>query len=218
MNKEGNKSYNSFCAYLLILFVILCQIFRYKTIYLEPNHILESSISNIIYPFTFLFIIIIHKKSDFKNTHKVVINTTLLFILFMLFITLINNITSSAGSIKFDIALKQLFTPYNHIIHGYIYYYPDILNIIIFALLFYFSHTIILILYEAIEFYTNKIITFFLSMFIPYTLDTLCYTAIIDIFKQIDFNKLILDLTSNFVIVIIFTILITLIYSSKKVS
>ena len=132
--------------------------------------------------------------------------------------TISNNITATKDTITINLALKQLFTPQYHIISNYTLYYPDILNIIVFTLLFYFSHTIFLILYEAIEPYTNKVITFFLSMFIPYTLDILCFTTIIDVFKKVEFNDLILHLTSNFVIVIVSTILITLIYSAKKES
>ena len=217
MNKKGNNNY-SFCLYLLLLFIILCQLFRYKIIYLEPNHILESSISNILYPFTFLFTVLLFKKLDFKNSHRIIIKTAFFYLLFVLFLTLITNITANSNSIKLDVLLKQLFTPNNIVINKHIYYYPDILNIIIFSLLFYFSHTVFLILYEAISIYTNKFITFFLSMFIPYTLDTLCYTSITEIFKQVDFNTLILHLTSNFVIVITFTILTTILYCSKKVS
>ena len=217
MNKKGNNN-NTFSICLLVLFVIICQIFRYKTIYIEPNQILETSISNILYPFTFLLIILINKKIEFKETHKIIINTSFIYIIFMILMTINNNITATKDTITINIALKQLFTPHYHIISNYALYYPDILNIIVFSLLFYFSHTIILILYEAIEPYTNKAITFFLSMFIPYTLDILCYTTIIDVFKKVEFSDLILHLTSNFVIVIISTILITLIYCAKKES
>ena len=215
MNKKGNNT-NIFLTCLLVIITIICQIFRYKSIYIEPNHVLISSISNIMYPITFLLIILLSKKTSFKQTHKTIINTTIIFLIFMFLLTILNNITSVKDSLTIDIALKEIFTPYKHIINGYTLYYPDILNIIVYTLLFYFSHTIILILYEAMEPYTNKYITFFLSMFIPYTLDTLCYTTIIDVFKEIEFNKMILHLTSNFVLVIVFTILMTLIYGIRK--
>ena len=66
--------------------------------------------------------------------------------------------------------------------------------------------------------YTKKFIAFSLSMFIPLTLDTICYTTINDTFGNIDFEQMILHLTSNFVIVIFSTILVSLFYSIKKVS
>ena len=64
--------------------------------------------------------------------------------------------------------------------------------------------------------YTKKFIAFSLSMFIPYTLDTLCYISINNVFNEIEFNKMIINLTSNFVIVIISTIIVSAIYSIQK--
>ena len=65
MNKKG-KNTNSFITYLLITFIMICGIFRYKTIFIESNNVLEVSLSNLLYPFTFLFIILICKKTNFK--------------------------------------------------------------------------------------------------------------------------------------------------------
>ena len=68
--------------------------------------------------------------------------------------------------------------------------------------------------------FTYKFVAFSLSMFIPYALDTICYTTIISTLDNITFNKLITNLTSNFVLVVLFTIFITFIntmYSRKKV-
>ena len=217
MNKKGNNN-GIFLTIILTFFIVLCHIFRTKNIYLEPNHILEASISCIIYPFTFLFTLLINKKIGFNSTHKTIIKSSLLFLLFVILITLLNNITSTKDTIQFDIILKQLFTPNTFIIKNHIFYYPDILSIIVFTLLFYFSHTILVVLYEAMEPFTYSIIAYFLAMFIPYTLDTLCYVTIMDVFKEVEFNKIILHLTSNFVLVIIFTILLTLIFKSKKVN
>ena len=61
MNKKG-KNTNTFITYLLITFIMICGIFRYKTIFIESNNVLEVSLSNLLYPFTFLFIILICKK------------------------------------------------------------------------------------------------------------------------------------------------------------
>ena len=72
--------------------------------------------------------------------------------------------------------------------------------------MFYFSHILIIILYEAMEPFTKKFVAFSLAMFIPYALDTICYTTIVSTIELIDFNKLIINLTSNFVIVIIYNI------------
>ncbi len=215
MNKKGTNT-NTFITYLLIIFIIICGLFRYKTIYIEPNNVLEVSISNILYPFTFLLIILLNKKTSFKETHKVVIKTSIIFLIFMLLVSIFNSIPGNYYSREIDLALKEVLTPNYFIINKTLIYYPDLLNIISFTLLYYFSHTLILILYEAMEPYTKKFIAYALSMFIPFTLDTLCYISINDVFKEIEFNKMITNLTSNFVIVIIFTIITTIIYSIKK--
>ena len=217
MNKKGNNT-NTFITYLLIAFVIICGIFRYKTIYIEPNNVLEISISNLLYPFTFLFIILINKKTNFKETHKTIIKTTLIFLLFNFIISILNSIPGNYYSREIDLALKQTLTPNYFIINNQPIYYPNLLNLISFSLLFYFSHTLILILYEAMEPYAKKFIAFSLAMFIPYALDILCYTTINDVFKQIEFNQMITNLTSNFVIVIIFTVIITILFSIFKKS
>lgn len=219
MNKKGNNNYNTntFITYLIILLVIVCQIFRYKSIFIEPNHVLEVSISSIVYPFTFLLILLLNNKTNFKETHKSILKITGIFLIFMLIATILNIIPTSSSTREIDTALKNVLTPNYMLIKGHIIYYPDLLNVITFSLLFYFSHTIILILYEAMIPYTKKFIAYALSMFIPFTLDTLCYIAINDVFKEIEFNKIIVDLTSNFVIVIVFTIILTIFYSLKKI-
>ena len=215
MNKKGQNT-NTFITYLLIVFIIICSIFRYKTIYIEPNNVLEVSLSNLLYPFTFLFIILISKKTNFKETHKVIIKTAIIFLLFNLIVSIFNSIPGNYYSREIDLALKQSLTPNYFIINNQPIYYPNIMNLISFTLLYYFSHTLILILYEAMEPYTKKFVAFSLAMFIPFALDTLCFVTINDVFKEIEFNKMITDLTSNFVIVIIFTIITTIIFTIKS--
>ena len=211
MNKEGNN--NAFVNYIFIISIILCQIFRYKMFYIEPNHILETNITNIIYPFTFILILLYRNKTSFKEAHYGIIKTCFIFMVFMLAVSLLNIIPSSSSSMNTDMALKQIFTPNSFTLNKYMFYYPSIINILSYTLLFYFSHTIMIILYEAMEPYTNKFINCALSMFIPLTLDTLCFTTINDVFNEIEFNTMILHLTSNFVIVIISTLLLSFIYT-----
>ena len=212
MNKKGKNS-NTIITYLLLLFIIVCQIFRYKNIYIESNNVLEVSISNLLYPFTFLFIIWIKNKTNFKEAHNTIIKTSIIFLIFILLLSILNTIPSNFTSLDMDIALKKVFTTNYFTIGTKDFYYVDIINTLSFTLLYYFSHTIILILYEAMEPYTYKFIAYALSMFIPYALDTLCYVTINDSFKEIGFNNLITHLTSNFVIVITSTILVTLLFS-----
>ena len=116
---------------------------------------------------------------------------------------------------EIDAALKQILTPNYFLLNNTAIYYPNILSLVSFTLLYYFSHTLILILYEAMEPYTKKFIAFSLAMFIPYTLDILCYVTINDAFNLIKFDKMITNLTSNFILVIIFTIIITIIFTIK---
>ena len=76
-NKNGNKD-NSLLKYLLITFIIICSVFKYKNIYIDPNNVLEVSISNLLYPFTFLIIMFIYNKSNFREAHKTIINTSII--------------------------------------------------------------------------------------------------------------------------------------------
>lgn len=214
MNKKGSYT-NTFITYLLITFIIICGLYRYKIIYIEPNNVLSVSLSNLLYPFTFLFIMLINKKTNFKETHKVIIKTAIIFLIFNLIVSLLNNIPGNYYSRNIDLALKQILTPNHFLINNQPIYYPNLISIISFSLLYYFSHTLIVILYEAMEPYTKKFVAFSLSMFIPYALDTLCYVTINDTFNLIEFNNMIGNLTSNFVIVIIFTLITSLIFSIK---
>ena len=84
MNKKGNKK-DTIIKYLLLTFIIICSIFRYKTIYLDSGNVLEASLSNFLYPFTFLFIIMIYKTENFSNAHKTILKTSLIFIIFMMY-------------------------------------------------------------------------------------------------------------------------------------
>ena len=211
MNKKG-INVNMLLNYLLLTFIMVCSIFRYKTIYLESSNILEVSLSNFLYPFTFLFIILIYKNQNFKEAHKTIIKTAITFILFLVLISILNTIPGNYYATETDLALKQVLTPNYFVVNDLLIYYPNILNVLSFTLLYYFSHVLVLILYEAIEPYAFKTLAFALAMFIPFTLDTIVFTAINDMAMNVEINKLVIDLTSNFVIVIIFTIITSLLF------
>ena len=210
---KNKKEANNILKYLLLTIIIICSIFRYKTLFIEPNNVLEVSISNLLYPFSYLLTILILKKSNFKETHKTIVNVAIMFLIFTLLISLMNTIPGNYYSREVDLTLKKLLTPTYFLIKGVPIYIPNLFNILSYTILFYFSHILVVILYEAMEPYTKKFIAFSLAMFIPYALDTICYTTIVSTVELIELNKLIINLTSNFVIVIIYTILITIIYS-----
>lgn len=214
--KEKKENNNSLLNYLLITFIIICTIFRYKNIYIDPNNVLEVSISNLLYPFTYLIIMFICNKSNFRNAHKTVIKTSIIFIIFMIVVSILNSIPANYYTSDIDTSLKEILTPDYFLINNHPIYYPNIINTLSFILLYYFSHTLILILYEAMIPYTKTFVAFSLSMFIPYALDTLCFTTLSSIHKEVELHKLITNLTSNFVLVIIFTIIITIIYTIKS--
>ncbi len=214
MNKLGRKL--DIYKLLLLTLLIICSIFKLKNIYIEPNNLLEVSLSNILYPFTFLLVILIRNNTNFKETHSTIITLTIIFFIYTILISILGSIPANYNSTNVDLALKASLTPSYFVIFNKAIYFPNILKVLSFSLLFYFSHTIFTILYDAMIPYTKKFIAFSLSMFIPFTLDTICYIVIDDIAKNVEFNKLIIDLTSNFVVVIFSTILISIIYSIKK--
>ena len=214
---KNKKENNSILTYLLLAFIIICSIFRYKTLFIEPNNILEVSISNLLYPFTYLFTILIFKKSSFKETHKTIIKVALVFLIFTIITSIMNTIPGNYYSRDIDLSLKEILTPNYFMFKGIAVYIPNLFNILSYTILFYFSHILVIILYEAMEPFTKKFVAFSLAMFIPYALDTICYTTIVSTIELIDFNKLIINLTSNFVIVIIYTIIITLLFSLTNI-
>lgn len=209
---KNKKENNSILTYLILTFIIICSIFRYKTIFIEPNNVLEISISNLLYPFTYLFTVLIYRKTNFKETHKTIIKIAIAFLIFTLLISLMNTIPGNYYSRDIDLSLKEILTPSYFMINGTPIYIPNLFNILSYTILFYFSHILVVILYEAMEPYTKNFIAFSLAMFIPYALDTICYTTIVSTVEMIEFNKLIINLTSNFVIVIIYTMLISILY------
>ena len=209
---KNKKETNTILKYLLLTIIIICSIFRYKNLFIEPNNVLEVSISNLLYPFSFLLTILILKKTNFKETHKTIINVALVFLIFTILISIMNTIPGNYYSRDVDLSLKELLTPSYFFIKGVPIYIPNLFNILSYTILFYFSHILLVILYEAMEPYTKKFIAFSLAMFIPYALDTICHTTIISTIELVEFNKLIINLTSNFVLVIIFTIIITIIF------
>jgi len=176
---KNKKETNTILKYLLLTIIIICSIFRYKTLFIESNNILEVSISNLLYPFSFLLTILILKKSNFKETHKTIINVSVVFLIFTLLISLMNTIPSNYYSRDVDLSLKELLTPTFFLVKGIPIYIPNLFNILSYTILFYFSHILLVILYEAMEPYTKKFIAFILAMFIPYALDTICYTTIV---------------------------------------
>ena len=94
MNKKGTNN-KTLITYLLVIFMIICEIYRLKNIFIESNNVLETSISNLLYPFTFLLITLIYKNSNFKETHKSIIKTSVVFLIFILLTTILNNIPSN---------------------------------------------------------------------------------------------------------------------------
>ena len=214
---KNKKESNNILKYLLLTIIIICSMFRYKTLFIEPNNVLEVSISNLLYPFSYLLTILILKKSNFKETHKTIINVALVFLIFTLLISVMNTIPGNYYSREVDLTLKELLTPSYFLFKGIPIYIPNLFNILSYTILFYFSHILVVILYEAMEPYTKKFIAFSLAMFIPYALDTICYTTIVSTVEMIELRKLVVNLTSNFVIVIIYTILITVLFTLTNI-
>jgi len=214
---KNKKDTSTILKYLLLTVIIICSIFRYKTLFIEPNNVLEVSISNLLYPFSYILTILILKKTNFKETHKTIISVALVFLVFTILVSLMNSIPGNYYSRDIDLWLKEILTPKFFIVNKTAIYIPNLFNILSYTILFYFSHVLLVILYEAMEPYTKKFIAFSLAMFIPYALDTICFTTIISTVELVEFNKLILNLTSNFVVVIIYTIVMTIIFSLTNI-
>ncbi|MDD4188026.1 MAG: hypothetical protein PHX04_04620 [Bacilli bacterium] len=197
-----------------IIFLITAIIFKDKYIYLAPS--LSVSISLFIYAFTFLFPILIinwTKLKDAKNLIKISTNTMYLFIII---ITILSSITGNLNSEHINSAIQLIFTPNSISINNIIIHYPN-LNIIGIIITYYFSHTILISVYEALKEYTNKYLSYCLSIFIAFIIDTMFMVPLMHITDIYYANIVMLDmikyLTAAFMVVIFTSLIMILIFT-----
>lgn len=197
-----------------IFFLSLAIIFKDKYIYLAPS--LSVSISLFIYSFTFLFPVLIINWSKLKDAKNLIKISTKAMFIFILIITILSSISGNIDTEHIDSALKLIFTPNSINIKNIIIHYPN-LNIIGIIITYYFSHTILISIYEALKEYTNKYLSYCLSIFIAFIIDTMFMVPLMHITDIYYANVVMLDiikyLTAAFMVVIFTSLIIILIFT-----
>ncbi len=204
----------------LIILLIVTILFKDKYIYLAPS--LGVSISSFTYAFTFLIPVIIVNNHKFKEAKDIITLSTLGILIFLLLITILSSISGNLESIAIEDSLRNILTPNSLVINRFIIHYPN-LNILGMILTYYFSHNILISVYEALNYYTNNYLSYSLSIFIAFIIDTMFMVPLSHIkdiyYANIDILTIIKSLTANFMVVIgtsLFMILIFSIYINAK--
>ena len=142
--------------------------------------------------------------------------STKAMLLFIILITILCTISGNLESLEIENSLRTLFTPNSINIKSFIIYYPN-LNIIGIILTYYFSHMILISVYEALKHYTNKYLSYSMSIFIAFIIDTMFMVSLMHItdiyYANIDMLDIIKYLTAAFMVVIFTSLIMILIFT-----
>lgn len=210
MNKKV-LTYISLLGFTLLLSIIVSG----KLLYIAPH--LTISASLLAYAFTFLLTAKLNEETSIDNTKNIlkkIVIGTLIFYLFMIGINSISGITSTKEIAE---SLRNIFTPNKLAIKSINIYYPNLINLISSALIFYLTHNIFSITFEITKDYTSKTISFIISILISFIIDQMIYisiTSFIPLYKEsITLTNYIENLTASFIIIILTSVIMTIIYS-----
>ena len=198
---------------LLIIVLLITLIFKNKSILIAP--VLEVSISIFLYSFTFLILGYILTKYNYQEAKKAIKISIIFILLFLLIVSILNNIPGNAES-EINQALLNIFTPYNIFILGQNIYIFD-LSILLILLIYYITHNIFISIDDTLNTITNKYLSFGISIFIAFIIDTMFMVPTLYI-KDIYYTNLVAFdiikyLTANFMVLIIMSLLSLLIYT-----
>lgn len=208
------KKYPSISVTLLSIVLIISIIFKSKFIYLAPN--LSVSIYIVLYAFTFLILGLVLTKYNFKEAEKALNQSIIFIVVFYLITSILCTIPGNIDSLTADIALRNLFTPYSFMLFGRIIYYFDI-SIIIILIIYSITHKVFISINDILNSYTNKYLSFGISIFIAFIIDTMFMVPILHI-KDIYYSNLqtldiIKFLTANFMMLIVMSLIMLLSYT-----
>lgn len=203
-------------SYILLLAItfIISLIISEKLVYIAPHLIISASL--VVYSITFLLTAKLNEEIEIKDTKtilkKIVISTIIFYILMMI----INTIHGITDTKEITNALREIFTPNKLTIYKLNIYYPNLINLISSLFIFYLSHNIFSITNEITKDYTSKTISFIISILISFIIDQMIYISLIDflpLYKStITLTNYIENLTASFIIVILSSIIMTIIY------
>ena len=203
-------------TYILMLAIafIISLIISEKLVYIAPHLIISASL--IVYSLTFLLTAKLNEEIEIKDTKtilKKIVISTIIFYLLMMIISTIHGIPDTK---EITNALREIFTPNKLTIYKLNIYYPNLINLISSLFIFYLSHNIFSITNEITKDYTSKTISFIISILISFIIDQMIYISLIDflpLYKStITLTNYIENLTASFIIVILSSIIMTIIY------
>lgn len=208
------KNTTNYYTFVLTLLLILINIFRNKMINIAPS--INVSISTIIYPVSFLLIIIILKKYKFKEAKESILLSSLLVLLFYLVVSILCSIVPTTSSAEINNSLRETFTPNNFHLYNLNIYYPNLLALFASTSIFILTHYICITIYEVIEDNSNYFIAFMLALLLSFIIDQMLFVPLVNIldiyYGKMSVIDIIQTLTGNFFIVVIMTIILMFLY------
>lgn len=210
MNKKV-LTYIILLAFSLLLSIIVSD----KLLYIAPH--LTISASLLAYAFTFLFTAKLNEETNINNTKNILKKIVIGILIFYLFMIVINSISGMTSTKEVTESLRNIFTPNKLAIKSINIYYPNLISLISAVLIFYLTHNIFSITFEITKDYTSKTISFILSILISFIIDQMIYisvTSFIPLYKEsIKLTNYIENLTASFIIIILTSVIMTIIYS-----
>lgn len=210
MNKKG-LTYVLLLSFTFLLSIIISG----KLLYIAPH--LTISASLLAYAFTFLFTARLNEETNIDNTKNILKKVVIGTLIFYLFMIVINSISGMTSTKEITESLRNIFTPNKLAIKSINIYYPNLINLISSILIFYLTHNIFSITFEITKDYTSKTISFIISILISFIIDQMIYisvTSFIPLYKEsIKLTNYIENLTASFIIIILTSVIMTIIYS-----
>ena len=210
MNKKG-LTYVLLLSFTFLLSIIISG----KLLYIAPH--LTISASLLAYAFTFLFTARLNEETNIDNTKNILKKVVIGTLIFYLFMIVINSISGMTSTKEVTESLRNIFTPNKLAIKSINIYYPNLISLISAVLIFYLTHNIFSITFEITKDYTSKTISFIISILISFIIDQMIYisvTSFIPLYKEsIKLTNYIENLTASFIIIILTSVIMTIIYS-----
>lgn len=210
MNKKV-LTYIILLAFSLLLSIIVSD----KLLYIAPHLTISDSL--LAYAFTFLFTAKLNEETNINNTKNILKKIVIGVLIFYLFMIVINSISGMTSTKEVTESLRNIFTPNKLAIKSINIYYPNLINLISSILIFYLTHNIFSITFEITKDYTSKTISFIISILISFIIDQMIYisvTSFIPLYKEsIKLTNYIENLTASFIIIILTSVIMTIIYS-----
>lgn len=210
MNKKG-LTYVLLLSFTFLLSIIISG----KLLYIAPHLTIRASL--LAYAFTFLFTARLNEETNIDNTKNILKKVVIGTLIFYLFMIVINSISGMTSTKEVTESLRNIFTPNKLAIKSINIYYPNLISLISAVLIFYLTHNIFSITFEITKDYTSKTISFIISILVSFIIDQMIYISVISFIplynESITLTNYIENLTASFIIIILTSIIMTIIYS-----